>query len=128
MRFGVLDVHDVLDTLEMAGVDAVVLGGWGVDALLGEQTRPHDDLDLWVQVEHDRLLREALGELGFAEEADGVWQNYVLRDQRGREVDIHLVSYRPDGAAVYQAHTGGDFVMPPSAFTLVSIGGRVVRW
>ena len=34
-------VHAVLDAVP----DAVVDGGWGVDALVGRQTRAHDDLD-----------------------------------------------------------------------------------
>ncbi len=45
------DVREILERL--AGGDMVVWveGGWGVDALLGEQTRPHDDLDLGVRLE-----------------------------------------------------------------------------
>lgn len=38
----------LLGTLGEHGVDACVGGGWGVDALLGEQTRAHSDLDLWL--------------------------------------------------------------------------------
>src|SRR2546422_5781430 len=44
------DVVEVLDRLDGAGIEASLDGGWGVDALLGEQTRPHDDLDLIVRV------------------------------------------------------------------------------
>ena len=38
----------VLDLLAAAEVRAWVAGGWGVDALLGRQTRPHCDIDLVV--------------------------------------------------------------------------------
>jgi lincosamide nucleotidyltransferase A/C/D/E len=38
-----LDDHDV---------QVCVGGGWGVDALLGEQTRRHADLDVWVPAIH----------------------------------------------------------------------------
>lgn len=41
-------------------------GGWGVDALLGEQTRPHNDLDLVVSLDGIPALRDVLGEQGFA--------------------------------------------------------------
>lgn len=34
--------------LRDAGADPCVGGGWAVDALAGEQTRPHADLDLWL--------------------------------------------------------------------------------
>ena len=35
-------VTTMLDAL--AGFDLWIGGGWGVDALVGHQTRPHDDL------------------------------------------------------------------------------------
>ena len=37
----------VVGLLEADGIDVWLDGGWGVDALLGQQTREHDDLDLW---------------------------------------------------------------------------------
>lgn len=44
----VADVHRVLDLLSDADVETWVSGGWGVDALVGRQTRTHRDLDLLV--------------------------------------------------------------------------------
>ena len=40
------DALEIVDLLERVGVEPWVDSGWGVDALLGEQTRPHEDLDL----------------------------------------------------------------------------------
>lgn len=42
---------DVLDALDRAGVSHWVAGGWGVDVLVGIETRPHRDLDLAVDAE-----------------------------------------------------------------------------
>jgi hypothetical protein len=42
------DVLAILDELDRAGLVAWLDGGWGVDALLGEHTRPHQDLDLAI--------------------------------------------------------------------------------
>jgi lincosamide nucleotidyltransferase A/C/D/E len=50
------DVLDILDRLDVAGIEWWVDGGWGVDALLGAETRPHDDLDLVVRREHIERL------------------------------------------------------------------------
>ena len=36
------NVIDLLQKTESIGVDVWIDGGWGVDALLGRQTRPHD--------------------------------------------------------------------------------------
>lgn len=38
----------ILDLLSAAGVQTWVAGGWGVDALLGRQTRRHCDVDLVI--------------------------------------------------------------------------------
>jgi hypothetical protein len=43
------DVVEILGWLSAASVDVWLDGGWGVDALVGEQTREHNDLDLIVR-------------------------------------------------------------------------------
>ena len=40
------DAADLIALLEKNGLEVYVDGGWAVDAVLGEQTRPHDDLDI----------------------------------------------------------------------------------
>uniref|UniRef100_UPI003F87D29B nucleotidyltransferase domain-containing protein n=1 Tax=Actinosynnema sp. TaxID=1872144 RepID=UPI003F87D29B len=45
----VADVLAVLDLAEAAGARLWIDGGWGVDALLGERTRRHGDLDVVVE-------------------------------------------------------------------------------
>jgi lincosamide nucleotidyltransferase A/C/D/E len=85
------DVIEILDRLDEAGVEYWLDGGWAVDAVLGEQTRPHADLDLIVQVGDLTALREALGRDGFAEVSGGRDVNFVLRDDRRREMDIHAM-------------------------------------
>ena len=54
-------VCSILDCLERAAVDVWLDGGWGVDALLGAQTRPHGDLDVIVSQRDVPRLCEALG-------------------------------------------------------------------
>jgi lincosamide nucleotidyltransferase A/C/D/E len=127
MAFRIQDVLETLRVLADSDVDAVVVGGWGVDALIGEQTRTHDDLDVWVRIEHDGRLRDVLAAGGFLQEDGGVWQNYVLRDPEGRKLDVHLATFRPDGSAIYQMDGGGTYVVGADAFTIGSIGGSVVR-
>ena len=40
------DVAELVAFLEENGLEIYLDGGWAVDAVLGEQTRPHDDLDI----------------------------------------------------------------------------------
>lgn len=49
----------VLDLLADADVDVWVAGGWGVDALVGRQTRRHYDLDLVISDLPEHYLRLA---------------------------------------------------------------------
>ena len=100
------DVLHVIDLLKAAGVPVSVDGGWGVDALLGEQTRLHDDLDL--ALEHRDLVRflQAMGDAGFRLLRDDGPFNKVLVDEAGRTVDYHVfdasVTRRMEtGATVY---------------------------
>jgi lincosamide nucleotidyltransferase A/C/D/E len=51
------DVLDVLGRLDAAHIESWVDGGWGVDALLGEETRTPDDLDLAIRREAGRRPR-----------------------------------------------------------------------
>lgn len=87
------DVLAVLDALEQAGVRVWVDGGWGVDALLGEQTREHLDLDLAIRTEDLSHYLRTLIDLGFrTSRIDGPY-NFVMKDAAGRAVDVHLVDF-----------------------------------
>ncbi len=54
----------VIGLVEADGIDVWLDGGWGVDALLGHQTREHDDLDLVVELDHTSRIIEQLAGLG----------------------------------------------------------------
>jgi lincosamide nucleotidyltransferase A/C/D/E len=113
------DVLEVVDALKAGGIDSWLDGGWGVDALLGEQTRPHQDIDLVVELKNVAAMRSILDGHGF-ELIEGVPEsNFVLRDGRGREVDVHPVRFDDAGNGVYQMEEGGDWIYSAAGF-----GGR----
>jgi len=90
------DVLEVLDRLDAARIEWWVDGGWGVDALLGEQTRPHDDLDLVVPREGVERLPALFPE--FAPVEEEWWPaRYVLRDGSARQIDFHPVEFDDEG-------------------------------
>lgn len=123
-----VDVVEILDRLDAAGVETWLDGGWAVDALLGEQTRPHADLDLIVRIDQLAALRDALGRDGFAEVPGGRDSNFVLRDALGREIDIHAMRLDGAGDGIYPMASGEDWVFPGSGFVgRGSIEGRVVH-
>ena len=113
------DVTQVLERLAGAGIEAWLDGGWAVDAVLGEQTRAHDDLDLIVRVADVPAMREALGRDGFELDRGQPLSNFVLRDATRREIDVHPVTFDATGDGVYRMENGDDWVFPAEGF-----GGR----
>lgn len=88
------DALALLNALSAAGVDVCIGGGWAVDALLGEQTRPHDDLDLWLPADQLPKAIVAFSNSGvdrlYPWGDERPW-NFVLHDGDRRRVDLHLV-------------------------------------
>ncbi len=82
------DVLEVLQRLRDAGIEVWLDGGWGVDALLGEQTRDHDDLDLVLELARTDSAVAALSALGYAVTTDDRPTRLVLQDPTGRQIDI----------------------------------------
>ena len=58
-------VLEVLRAVEARGLRVWLDGGWGVDALLGKQTRDHEDVDIVVELDKVDELARTLGSLGF---------------------------------------------------------------
>jgi lincosamide nucleotidyltransferase A/C/D/E len=103
-------VLQVLDRLDADSVTVWLDGGWGVDALLGEQTRPHEDLDLAIARGDCPRAQEALAALGFQhapEVEPGLPARLVLRAPDGRHVDLHPLVLDADGNGLQELPDGG---------------------
>ena len=99
------DVVEIVQLLADNGIRVHVDGGWGVDALLGEQTRPHADLDIAMRHKDVPKLRELLESRGYREiPKDDSWEcNFVLADESGHEVDVHSYTLDADGNSIFGA-------------------------
>lgn len=116
------DVIDLYSKSENLGIKFWIDGGWAVDALLGTQTRPHTDLDVAIEQKDAQRFREFLEQQGYKEvRRDNQW-NYVLGDEKGREVDIHVFIFDGQGNVV-------DGIKYPAASLAGSgiINGHTVR-
>ena len=120
-------VLEVLAHLRMRGLSVWLDGGWAIDALLGEQTRTHDDLDLVVRLDESELIQEALGELGYELASGGAPFSFELLDREGHQVDVHPASFTSAGDGIYRMANGDDWVYPAEGFRGVgSILGQEV--
>jgi len=119
----VREVLAVLGALETAGCRLWLEGGWGVDALVGYQTRPHRDVDVDIDAECEEAALAALAALGYVVETD--WRpNRVELAAPGRGwVDVHPLLLAEDGSARQAALDGGFHVFPAAFFTLGSLDG-----
>ena len=98
------DVISIYQRLLADGIQVWLTGGWGIDALLREQTRPHKDLDVIMLVDDVVRMRELLGRDGYG--LKELWSEnrwvvdargaetataLVLQDSEGREIDAHAM-------------------------------------
>ncbi len=123
------DVISLYTELENLRITIWIDGGWGVDALLGEQTRPHQDLDITVQQKDVPRLRQLLQARGYKEiklEEARPW-NFVLGDENGREIDFHVIVIDPRGNGLYGPTEKGEAYAAASLTGTGSINGRTVR-
>ena len=97
------DVIDFIELLKRHHIDVCIDGGWGVDALLGEQTRAHTDLDIAVQHKDVPKIRALLEARGYTDvPRDDTWDcNFVLGDEQGHLIDIHSYTFDAHGQITY---------------------------
>jgi len=106
----------LLRLFEAAGIEVWLDGGWAVDAVVGEQTRLHKDLDIILQVADLPRMRQLLGERGFRPQPGGTESNLVLADGRGLEVDLHAIVFDNAGNGVYRMENDADWTFPAHGF------------
>ena len=122
------DVVEIIDTLESSGVVVWVYGGWGIDALLEEQTRPHDDLDVLIREDDIELTISITRDLGFSLMTDELPQGFVVRDKDDRRIDFHPIRFQRDGSAIQKLNCGGEWVFSAAGLQgLGKISGREIR-
>ncbi len=113
-------------------------GGWGVDALLERQTRPHKDLDAIVAFDDLPAMTTMLSERGFVLKQiwdENRWRKhegrvlligtgeiggevataFVLEDALGCEIDVHVMQFDEHGCGTPAWKSTVSF--PADAFT-----------
>src|SRR6185369_7704214 len=124
----VQDLLVLLSLFESAGILIWLDGGWGVDALLGEQTRPHEDVDIILPVSNVPTLITLVDRHGFTVREGSPPNSFVLANGRGLEVDVHAVQFDVAGNGIYRMENGQDWTYPSEGFAgSGSVNGQIVR-
>ena len=135
------DAVALYQRLTAADIPVWLTGGWGIDALLGEQTRPHKDLDVILLVDDVNKLLEIMVSDGFVLKelwSENLWvedsdQNqvptgFVYCDSAGRELDAHAMRIDQDGNGIPCWADAEDFILSKQDLSAEGvIAGNVVR-
>lgn len=73
----------IIDLLNEMHIQYWVEGGWGIDVLLGEETREHRDIDIDFDSSVEPKLMEKLSELGYR----------TIIDERPTRVEMYHDQY-----------------------------------
>lgn len=119
------DAIEIITYAEENEINIWIDGGWGVDALLEEETRAHNDIDLFVEESNSKKFIEIIKEKGFAEvtEAYTTTSHTVWKDTKGRIIDLHIINFNEQGYIVFEGEA-----YPPKVFSGIGkIGDKMVR-
>ena len=100
----ITDAKQILRFAINAEIKAFLDGGWGVDALLGYQTRVHNDIDIFVEKKDYQNFIQIMKDNNFYEikmeyttSSHTVWE-----DIKKRIVDLHCFEYTDDSGILYE--------------------------
>ena len=115
--------------MEKLGIKVWLDGGWGVDALLGEQTRTHADMDTVVQESNLGVVLKILEEQGLRklERDDSRPWNFAMGDGKGKEVDLHVIVLDSEGNGIYGPAEHGEMYPAEVLQGRGTVGGLPVR-
>lgn len=101
------DAVEIISALENAGIKVFIDGGWGVDALLGYQSRTHNDIDIFIEQQNKDYAVKLLKKYGYSEKVmEYTTLNHtVWQDDKERIIDLHIFSLNNEDDFVFEGAT-----------------------
>lgn len=112
-----IDLLEIVNLLKVANVPVWLDGGWGVDALVGQQTRLHDDLDVVVPMADVQRIQQLLSAHEFTIIENELPTRFVMCDASSRRIDFHPVTFDEEGGGIQQLQDGSSWYYPPDGFS-----------
>lgn len=96
-------VLEFVQLMNDQGIEVILDGGWAADALLGYQSRPHEDLDVAVFHKDVPAIRDLLETRGYSiVPRNDSWEcNFVYGNPEGHLIDIHSCSFDEEKNHIY---------------------------
>jgi len=107
------DAVNLLKKAKHIGVDVWIEGSWGVNALVGRQTRPHNDIDIFIQKKDTEAFIEMLRSNGYREtKMEFTTDDHtVWSEAHDSTVDLHLFELAEAGTLCFENE-----IYPPDIF------------
>ena len=118
------DLFEVLEMIEQLGIRYWLDGGWGVDALVGRQTREHRDVDIDFDAAYTEKLQQKLEEKGYEVVTDWSPVRIELYHPQLSYIDIHPFVLKEDGTAKQAGLEGGWYEFEADYFGCAVLDGR----
>jgi lincosamide nucleotidyltransferase A/C/D/E len=101
------NVIEILKMAERINIALWIDGGWGIDALVKQQTRQHNDVDIVIEQKNAKEFIKELTLNGYSEEKTEYTtaSHSVWKTADNRIVDLHLIEFDETGIAHYEGAT-----------------------
>lgn len=100
----ITDAKQIIRLATDAEIKVFLDGGWGVDALIGYETRRHNDIDIFVEKKDYHKFIQIIKNNGFYEiKMEYTTTNHtVWEDLKKRIIDLHCFEYTKNGEILYE--------------------------
>ena len=100
-------IREVVAVTQSTGIRVWLFGGWGLDARIGRITRPHGDIEFWVERIHAEQSKAVLARAGAM----------ALATQPPEEACEFIWQSVPFSTAYFYRHSDGSFSQPNGRYS-----------
>lgn len=118
----------IIDILNELQIRYWVEGGWGIDVLVGKQTREHRDIDIDFDINFETKLMNKLEEIGYLVTTNCYPTRVELFHPKYGYIDVHPFIITKNGNMKQANPEGGWFNLEAKWFTESIFEGRIIPY